>query len=457
MDSDRFRSLPAGIAVATAGVAVTTGLVYALKQTVPVVGLGVVYLLVVLLVATYWGLWLSLATALLSAAAFNFFHIPPTGRFTISESENWVALGVFFVAAVVVSTLTDRARARAMEAEAQRREADLLAELARLLLEGRDPRAALPVASERIASVFGLASAELRMGWVDSDERRVGIPLVAEGTRVGTLLVPRATGTSDLARLRERVTSPLAALVSAALRRERLEEQVVETRALRRSDDLKTALLRAVSHDLRSPLTAIRTAAAAVGSRSVSDEERDELASVIAEESDRLARLVDNLLELSRLETGAAEPQREWVSVDELVEAAAESPAMRGVALDVALEPELPLLKVDAAQLERVLGNLLENAARHSNGQPVSVRARRSDGRVFIRVSDQGPGIPPEELPRIFEPFYRAPGATGTGAGLGLAIARGFVEANGGRIRAESLPGQGATFTIDLPVEEAPS
>ncbi len=184
----------------------------------------------------------------------------------------------------------------------------------------------------------------------------------------------------------------------------------METRALRRSDVMKTALLRAVSHDLRSPLTAIRTAAAGVASPTVSQEDRAEMAGLIASESERLARLVDDLLDLSRLEAGTAEPRRRRCSVEEIVEAAAESVRLRGDQLNLNLDDGLPLVQADSAQLERALGNLLENAFRYSDGQPVSVRAHVSGSRLLLRVTDRGPGIAPEELERIFEPFYRVNG-----------------------------------------------
>jgi two-component system sensor histidine kinase KdpD len=446
------RSKQSGVLVAAFAVAGTTAVIYPLRQHVPVVSTGVLYLLGVLLVSSYWGLWLGVLTSVASAAAFNFFHIPPTGRFTIADPQNWVALGVYFAAAVVVSTLADAARARAIEAERRRSEADLAADLARVVLGGSDPAEALPEAARRIAGSTGLGWAELRLGWVDGDQRRLAVPLVSAGERVGTLLVPRATPPGEVRVLEQRVAPALSALLSAAIRRQQLEEQLVETKALRRSDVMKTALLRAVSHDLRSPLTAITTAAAGVGSLTVSEEERAEMASVIAAEAERLSRLIENLLDLSRLEAGTLEPRRDWYSLDELVEAAAEGLDVR---LDVRVDPELPLLQGDSAQLERALGNLLENAARHSGGQPVAVRASSVGRKVVLRVSDSGPGIPQDQLLRIFEPFYRVDPGSGGGSGLGLAIAKGFVEANGGRLHAQSLPGQGATFAIELPVPDA--
>jgi two-component system, OmpR family, sensor histidine kinase KdpD len=442
------RSKWLGLLAAALSVAGTTALIYPLREVMPAVSTGVLYLIGVLLVSTRWGLWLGVATSLASAAAFNFFHIPPTGRFTIADPQNWVALAVYFAAAVVTSTLAGLARERAIEAEERRREADLQADLARLVLGSTDPQETLTEAGRRIAAAMGLRGADLVLDWVDGDERRAAVPLVDAGERVGTLLIPRDSPDRQRERLEQRVIPALTALVSAARQRALLEEQVVETRALRRSDVLKTALLRAVSHDLRSPLTAIRTAAEGIASPTVGQEDRADMANVIATETERLARLVDDLLDLSRLEAGTADPRQEWCSIEEVVDAAGDG--MPG--LDVQLDADLPLVQVDSAQLERAVGNLLQNAVRYSNGQPVSVRAHVSGARVLLRISDHGPGIPKDELERIFEPFYQVNGGTHSGSGLGLAIARGFVEANGGRLRAQSLPGQGATFVIELPI-----
>jgi two-component system, OmpR family, sensor histidine kinase KdpD len=243
-------------------------------------------------------------------------------------------------------------------------------------------------------------------------------------------------------------------LLDARRRRAALEDQVVETKALRRSDGLKTALLRAVSHDLRSPLTAIRAAAGGIDSPTVDAGQRHELAEVITTETDRLTDLVTDLLDLSRLESGTADPHPQPCSIEEVVDAAASSAALRSAQLDVDLPADLPPVLADPAQLERAVSNLLENAVRYStNGEAVvAVRASTTGRRLHLRVTDHGPGIDAGELERIFEPFYRAPRTAGRGSGLGLAIARGFVDGNGGRIWARSLPGQGSTFTIDLPL-----
>jgi two-component system sensor histidine kinase KdpD len=258
-------------------------------------------------------------------------------------------------------------------------------------------------------------------------------------------------------RLRAQVVPSLAALVAIAVHRDAVQAEAVETAALRRSDELKTALLRSVSHDLRTPLTAMVTAGHALGGSRLTDEDRAQLSSAVVEEGERLSALIDKLFDLSRLQAGRAEPRRDWTSIEEVLLAARDG--LRDGPGDVRLsvDPDVPALMADAAQLERVFANLLENALRYSNGLPVSVHARRAGARVIVRVVDQGPGIKPGEQDRIFEAFYRGPQSGGrmwTGSGLGLAIAKGFVEANGGSIAVESLPGQGSCFVVSLPVPE---
>jgi two-component system sensor histidine kinase KdpD len=435
-----------GVAAAALGVALTTALLYALRDVAPVVSLGVVYLVVVLAVASVWGVWLGLGTALASALAFNFFHIPPTGRFTIADAENWVALGVFLVAAAVASRLSDLAATRAREAERRRREADLAAELARLLLGAPEPRAALPQAAKRIADALEVDSAAVVFERVGGGERQAAIAL----GDVGTLLVP-----ADAEQVaRERIAPALEPLLIAAVEREALMRDVVETDALRRSDEIKTAVLRSVSHDLRSPLTAIRAMGEALGSSALEPAERAELGEAIVAESERLSRLVDQLIDLSRLQAGTAAPRQDWCSLDEVIRAAVEGTGASAERVRLVIDRDLPLVRADAAQMQRALANLIENALRYGGSAPVSVRARVSGGRVLIRVVDQGAGIPLVQQERIFAPFYRAPGAVGRGSGLGLAIVRGFVEANGGRVRVESLPGQGTSFVVELPLPE---
>jgi two-component system sensor histidine kinase KdpD len=447
----RSRSPLVGVLVAGLAVASTTGVIFAIRPHVPVLSTGVLYLLAVLLISSTWGLWLGILTSVASAVAFGFFHIPPTGHFEIADAANWVGLGVYLVVALVVSAYADAARTRAEEAELRRREADLAAELALVLL-GADP-GALDKAAERIAAALGIEGVRLADVWLDSDPGHQAIALLAGGDRVGTLLLPRPTPADAADQVGQRLAPALGALLDARRRRAVLEGELVETKALRRSDVLKTALLRAVSHDLRSPLTAISTAAGALGSPTLDTDQRSELTDVITTETERLTRLVEDLLDLSRLESGSAEPRPEPFSIEEVVDAAAGGHSLRGARLDIKLDDDLPPVHADPVQLERVLSNLLENAVRFSsNGEPVAVRASTTGTRLQLRITDHGPGIVAEDLERIFEPFYRAPGAAGHGSGLGLAIAKGFIEGNGGRVWARSLPGQGATFTIDLPL-----
>jgi two-component system, OmpR family, sensor histidine kinase KdpD len=477
--------------VSVALVALCTLLVYPLKHVAPVVSLGVVYMVAVLVASITWGLWMGIGTAVLSALAFNYFHLPPVGRFTIKNPDNWVALITFAVAAMVASSVAEVTRARAQEAADRREEADLAVEMARLLLRGGRLSEDLPTAAARLSQVMGLSSAAIELDAVAGDDRRIAFPLREGPRRLGTLLVPADSPEATLRRMQERIVPSLEELLSAALERESLLTDVVETVALRRADVVKTALLRAVSHDLRSPLTAIAAAGDVLGSPSISEQERSELVGIVREETRRLSRLVDNLLDLSRLEAGAAEPRGAWISVEEVIRTAIDdlAPAPEDFALSI--DRDLPLVHADPAQMERAFVNVLENARRHSGGHPVSVRARAVRGlarertpalaaleqrggagqaedlglvsaqpdrpagdRLVVRIVDRGPGIPPAQLERVFQPFYRAgtPQGGHRGSGLGLAIARGFIEANGGNLHVESLPGQGATFVFELPL-----
>ena len=439
--------------VAAVGVAAMTLLIYPLRQAAPAVSLGVIYLLVVLLVSTYWGVVLGLATSIASAAAYNFFHLPPTGEFTISKAENWVALGVFLAAALLASTLAELVRAQAAEARRRQEEADLAAEMARILLGGASLDEALPVASARLAKELRLDRADLRIGAAGASDE-VTIDLDVGADRAASMTVAPVADAGQLERLRTRVAPPVAALLAAAMDRDELQQEVVETQALRRSDVIKTALLRAVSHDLRTPLTSIIAAADAVRSPTLGPGDREELGVVIGDEAERLSRLIDKLLDMSRLQSGAAEPRADWISIDDVVRTALEHvEGVDGPAVELALDPDLPLIEADAAQLERVFVNLLENARRYSGEHPVRVRARVVGGHLKVRVIDRGPGIPARELAHVFEPFRQGDdGGSHSGVGLGLAIVKGFVEANGATVTAESHPGQGSVFAIDFPL-----
>jgi two-component system sensor histidine kinase KdpD len=440
-------------------VGLTTLFLYPLREMAPAVSLGVVYLLGVLLIASTWGVWFGLLTAVASGAAYNYFHFHPTGGFTISDGENWVALLVFFFAAVFAAELAERARRRTEEAEQRRREADLAAEMAQLLLRGNDLSEALVIAGQRVAGTLDISSVSIELGAKEVSEDQRAMPLRDGPQQLATLAVAKSISDPTLRRLQERVIPALEALLAAALERDELLNDRVEASALRRTDALKTALLRAVSHDLRSPLTAIRAAAEPLRKSSLDDEARAEMASVVIEEAERLSRLIDNLLDLSRLEAGAAEPRFALCEIGEVIHAAADELRLPPSAFRIQIADDFPEVEADPVQLQRAFANLFENAHRHSRGHPVLVRASGLHDRVVIRVVDRGPGVPMTDREQIFEPFFRsdAGGAGHRGSGLGLAIVRGFVEANGGRVWVESPPGQGTSFVLEFPLSRVVS
>jgi two-component system sensor histidine kinase KdpD len=353
--------LPASAAEAAVGLLTSAGavvfvsaLIAVLDRWMPALSLGVLYILAVLAVATYWGLALAAAVSVASMLAFNYFFLPPTRTFHLSEGANWAVLAVYLLTAVVVSALAANARRRA-----------------------------------------------------------------------------------ELAELRERESAARAAAE-------------LEAEALRRSDALKTSLLHAVSHDLRSPLTAIVAAASSLSNPQVTLDAagQRELVETIRAEAGRLDRLLGNLLDLSRLRAGVAEPRPELWTIDDLVSRSLDALGRRGDRVDVRLGGEAPLVEVDAVQLERVLVNLLDNALKFSpEGSPVTLRVEYADRNVRIHVEDEGPGFVAGD--RAFEPFHAEGKASG--AGLGLAIARGFAEANDGRVWAEPSDA-GAHLVLELPI-----
>jgi two-component system sensor histidine kinase KdpD len=277
-------------------------------------------------------------------------------------------------------------------------------------------------------------------------------PLAAGDREVGTIYLDGASERN--ARARRRLLPALASLLGVAIDRERLAREAYEAEALRRSDAMKTALLRAVSHDLRSPLMAILTSAGALvhGDLSLEPTDRRELGETILGEAERLDRLVSNLLDLSRLQAGAANPEPQISTIEDLVLQALDGVEAAGDRIEVSLPEDSASVRVDMHQVERVLANLVENALHYSPpSERVRIQVSEGGSEVLVRVIDRGPGIATGEAEQIFEPFQRGTRTSEVrGAGLGLAIARGFAEANGGRVWAESREGQGATFVLAL-------
>jgi two-component system, OmpR family, sensor histidine kinase KdpD len=447
-------SRSAGVLAVLLSVAVATAVIYPLKQLTPVLSLGVLYVLAVVVVSTFWGLVFGICTSVLSAAAFNFFHLPPGGRFALADESDWVALLAFVVVAIATGLVAELARARSREVELRRDEADLSAEMAQLLLGGAQLEDALALTSARLAAAIGVASAEISLTAEQPDGDSLVFALRSSDGPIGALLLPPTLSSAERARVAERVVPSLESILAAALNRAQLQAEVVETAALRRSDELKTAVLRSVSHDLRTPLTAILMAATALDADAPTSEHVGDVREQVLDAATRLWRLIEKLLDLSVLQAGRAEPRSVWYSIDEVLQEAIEQASGQAVAFKLSVEAGMPLLQGDPAQLERALANVLENAARYCGERPVSVRARNVRGRIRVLVVDEGPGIPAGEQERIFLPFYRAPNAVSDhpGSGLGLAITRGFIELNGGRISVESQPGQGSSFLIEFPV-----
>jgi len=442
------------VALATAAVAV-------LEPTAPATGLGVLYLLSVLAVAIRRGERAALATALLSVITLNYLFIAPRHRLAIAHSQDVVELVVLLIAAVVVGRLAAAGRHRAAESEsrarlaaAREREASLVADVASAIAAGGPMTSQLQSIGLGLAVATGASRARMALEPVPcprADELAVHL-----GTRVrtGWLYVTRDAEwlPDDL----ERIAAPLGRLIDVAVERERVAEQSAETEAAKRAEIAKTAILHAISHDLRSPITAITTAGSALGAAGLTDEERVELTDVIQTESTRLARLVDDLLDLSKIEARSVEPRADWCDLHDVIASAA-AQLVGGSALEFGLPSDLPLVRADAAQLERVFSNLIENAIKFSpSGAPVRITGGAGGGRVTVRVIDAGRGIPPQHRARVFEPFFRGRGLADTGSGLGLAICRGFVEANGGKITLQTGTDRGTSFAVTFPVPRQP-
>jgi two-component system, OmpR family, sensor histidine kinase KdpD len=438
-------------ALGSAGaVALVTAAVGLLDGWIPVLSLGALYVFAVLLASVMWGLAFALPVAVTSMLVFNWFFLPPTHTFHLKDGENWLVLMLYLVVAVVTSELAARARRRAREAEQREREAALLAEVAASLLTGRPVTDELDGIATRAAAVLGTPHAWITLeGEAEVGPDAEAFPLEAGGRTLGFISMPTPEPIDE--RVVQRFLPALSSLLAVALDRQQLEQDVLEAESLRRSDAVKTTVLRAVSHDLRSPLTAIAAAASGLHNPALdlSTEDRMDLVETILEESTRLERLVSDLLDISRLQAGAAMPVRELWSVDELVGSALDE--LDDAETTVSVPHDLPPVEVDAGQAQRILVNLLENAHRHaaSAAGVTVIAAPIGSETVMISVHDDGPGIEPADTESVFEPFWR--GATGAGrSGLGLAIARGFALANSGTLRV-GKSNAGATLELTFP------
>ncbi|MEU9983513.1 sensor histidine kinase KdpD [Streptomyces sp. NPDC050856] len=404
------------------------------------------------------GLLPALAAAASGSLLLNWFFAPPLYRLTVADPKNIVAITVFFGVAVAVASVVDVAARRTHQAARLRAESEVLSFLAGSVLRGETSLDAL---LERVRETFSMDSVALleresdiapwsRAGSVGPrpvarpEDADVDIPV---GDHLALALSGRVLPAED-----RRVLGAFAAQAAVVLDRQRLVGEAEEARRLAEGNRIRTALLAAVSHDLRTPLAGIKAAVSSLRSGDVewSEADRAELLAGIEDGADRLDHLVGNLLDMSRLQTGTVRPIIRGIDLDEVVPMALGGVPDGSAELDV---PEtLPMVEVDKGLLERAVANIVENAVKYSPGTaPVLVSASAIADRVELRVADRGPGVPDDAKERIFEPFQRFGDAPrGAGVGLGLAVARGFVEAMGGRLTAEDTPGGGLTMVLTL-------
>ncbi|GAA3682307.1 sensor histidine kinase KdpD [Nonomuraea antimicrobica] len=449
----------AGWALALLGLPLLTAALQPLNLTLPSEIL--LFLLFVVAVALTGGMWPALTAAVLGFGLLNWFFTPPLRTLTIAEPENVLALAIFVLVAAMVSAVVDLAARRSREAARSRADAEVLSTLAGHVLRGA---AALPSLLARMRETFGLTAVTLLEKDDDEPGRwRVvstsgGIPATSPGTAdtdvvIDDRLVLAARGRL-LAASDRRVLQAFAAEAAVALRQQRLREAAERAEPLAEADRMRTALLAAVGHDLRTPLASAKAAVESLSSTDVtwSDADRAELLATADESLIKLNRLVSNLLDMSRLQAGALGVKLEPVAIEDVLPHAVDDLGPLGERLASDIPSELPELTADPALLERVLVNLMANALRHSpDGEPVLVSASSHGDSVEIRVIDRGPGIPTEAHERVFLPFQRLGDRDNhTGVGLGLALSRGLTEAMGGTLVPEDTPGGGLTMTISL-------
>ena len=416
------------------------------------------YLAVVILVALIGGLWPALGAAVLGSLLLNYYFTPPLYTFTIADKNNALALLFFLAVGALVSVLVERVVRRTTEASRASAEASVLAGLAGGILRGET---SLPEILGRARETFGLEALTLLErqdtagAWSEIDH--VGAPRDAGSTTdlpIGDRMLLRVDGPVRAAD--QRLLSAFAAQAVAVRERDQLASRAAEANLVEEADRTRSALLAAVSHDLRSPLASAKAAVTALRSDVVqwTPAAQAELLATADESLDRLTRLIENLLDMSRLEAGALGVSLGPVALDELVPLALDAVGADAARIRVKVPETLPEVRADAVLLERVLVNLLGNALRYSPAdRPPLLAASCHAGVMDVRVVDCGPGVPETQSDQLFAPFQRLGDRDNTtGVGLGLALSRGLTEAMGGTLTAEDTPGGGLTMTIRLPM-----
>jgi two-component system sensor histidine kinase KdpD len=453
----------AGVALAAVVLPLLTVVLSALHDAVNLTSDMLVFLLAVVAVALVGGLWPAIAAAVAGTLMLNYYFTSPVGRFAIAERNNALALVVFVAVAAMVSAVVDLAARRSSQAARATAEAETLSTLAGDVLRGET---AVTLLLDRVRETFGMTSATLLERGPGAD-RKGWQPVASSGTQPdarpqeGDVEVPVAEDLAlvlrggSLAPEDRRVLTAFAAQAAVALRQRRLARAVAEAEPLAELDRTRTALLAAVSHDLRSPLASAKASVSALRSDGVpwSDPERAELLATADESLDRLTRLVENLLDLSRLQAGALAVFPQPVGLEDVLPVVLRELGPDGAGVDLTLELELPEVLADPGLLERILVNVASNAMRHSPpGKPPKITGSAHRDRVEVRVIDFGPGVPESEWDRIFVPFQRLGDRDNTtGVGLGLALSRGLAEAMGGSLLPDHTPGGGLTMVLSLP------
>ncbi|MCL4395398.1 MAG: sensor histidine kinase KdpD [Chloroflexi bacterium] len=458
---------------------------------------GLVLLFTVSFLAYFMGRGPVLLAAALSAVLWDLLFLPPVFTLSIGGIENSLMFGLYFAIALATGSLTSRLRAQERTVREREKRTAALYALARAIASAPTMDGVLGVAAKQIDQVFDAAVAfYLREGedhlnsrthemsnlTVDEKERSVAtwaftnrrpagqftdtLPL-AEARWIPLITPSGVFGVMGV-RVRERLSldqesllETFASQVALAVEREFLDEAAEHAAVVAKSEQMYRTLLDSVSHELRTPMTTIRGAAETLGDPKVDSqiEVREKLLMEIRTAADRLDRLVENLLDMTRLESGLLKPKLDWCDVADLVGATLErlKPYLVSHEVIVDVQSDLPLVRLDFALMEQALANLIHNSATHTPpGTRVRVSAKVQGTELVITVADRGPGLPVEVLPKIFDKFYRAPNADRVGVGLGLSIARGLVEAHGGRITAENRTRGGISFIIRLPVGERP-
>jgi two-component system sensor histidine kinase KdpD len=442
----------AGVVLAAALLPPVTALMAASRSHLNLADVVLVYLVAVVTITVLGGFWPAVLAAVAASLLLNWYFTAPLHTFNIQDPKESLALVLFVTVAVAVSSVVHLAARRAVQAAWAREEAASLLELAQNVLGGADSPTA--VLDHLTRTHGGQAELQERAGgrWVRAASSNVAGSLPAAARiDIRTDLTLLVTGQAESAT--PALLAGYAAQAASALDRERLRTQAAQAEALAEGNRMRTALLAAVSHDLRTPLASIKASVSSLRQTDVEWSEADQadLLATIEQNADRLDALIGNLLDMSRLHTGSLQPFLRPTAIDEVAPVAVGG-LDDSLRLELTVPDGFPLVLADPGLLERVLANLFSNALRHSQGaRPPELQAQLLDDTVLLEVVDHGPGVPDEQKERIFEPFTRV-GDRYPGVGLGLAVAKGFAEAMGGRIVAIDTPGGGLTVRVTLPV-----